>query len=288
LRTYLQDPGESSSVASPETRAGLQEQVRATLALCTDRVNDYYGETPQHVHGFYCSAARFNLNCRYTTEELRFIMRRTAAAALAIAASGAFASAASAQLVQLGRDHTYKAGPLTCVTGKPVTPGPAGQKATGCTLTIGPERSVFCGTEKRYPRFDLDYESYTFRGCRVQAGPYLVECGITDTELILYVHVYDVRHRYGCRASAGTQGMASVSCEEINHGDPYGPPEDNGDFYLCRAGPVNLLCPYGNSPPTYHPTACRLTLGTLVTCDIDFADPAGSLVACASGTVARI
>jgi hypothetical protein len=203
--------------------------------------------------------------------------RRVTTVLLAAAALGVAPSAASAQLLQLGKDDTYKAGPLTCVN--PPPPSNLGDDTNwtrGCTLSVGPERSVFCGDVQ-----DSPYDSFHhFLGCRLDAGAYQAECGVTE-DVVTDRYIYDTRTRFGCTASVGAQ-HAGAYCEDKYRRDSNAH-FDEGRRYTCAVGVVTLSC----EGPGDVPDGCRLTVGTRLACDIDRAHPAASLRSCVMDAAAR-
>ena len=203
-------------------------------------------------------------------------MRRTALAILMVTGLPVVPSTASAQLLQLGDDSTYKVGPVKCVKNRFVRTNPfGGTNTTGCTVTNGPERSIFCG---RVRENDLRW-SRLFQGCRIDVGPYHAECGETATSTSYYS--IDDTARRGCSASVGVQGSANAYCDEHIY-------SSNFDYRThkvttCRVGTAVIEC----SEVDYETLEwCRLTIGALFTCQIDPVDPAGSLVGCATGATA--
>jgi hypothetical protein len=197
-------------------------------------------------------------------------MRRVALVTFIAAGLAVVPSTASAQLLQLGRDSTYKVGPLKCVKNRTTPNYPYGAAATtGCTITNGPERTIFCGTEQ-----DNRYrESHGFTGCRVDVAAYHVKCGVSTDSYDYYF--VDYRDRYGCTASVGA-ATTGVYCDDHQYQPPY-PTPDYGEFVTCVAGPISVRCGDIGSVPG----GCRIAIGALFSCDVAVADPAGSLASCA-------
>src|SRR5207244_8212586 len=106
-----------------------------------------------------------------------------------------------------------------------------------------------------------------------RAGAISARCGHGYQTTDFFGYNYDDQ---GCHTSGAVVGAACFDRVDDS-------PEQPGHRFVCSVGPVELNCPYaGDLPGT-----CRLSLPPVLDCEIDLADPAGSLVACVSGAGAR-
>jgi hypothetical protein len=180
-----------------------------------------------------------------------------------------------APVVTTGCSLTYKNKSAFC--GKRQETGDYSDTKTYCEIKAGPYNDVWCG-DHVFTYFGLSGGTDQFTGCSLETKGLGLQCGrfyAKSTTL-----GYGSEHTaLGCKNKSG-ETLAMCTDRVADDLDNY--PQKNHDFY-CSAARFNLDCRYaGDLPGT-----CHVSLPPAIDCDIDLADPAGSLVACLTGAGAR-